>query len=78
MELKEFIKAAVRDITDAVSELQKELDNGTVVNPNYTKSAYLGRSWEVMCHPPRKTRLISLFRFRWFFHVAELKPRVRS
>lgn len=33
MELKEFIKTAVTDITNAVSELQTELQNGTVVNP---------------------------------------------
>lgn len=33
MELKDFIKTAVRDITEAVSELQTELDNGAIVNP---------------------------------------------
>lgn len=33
MELKEFIKAAITDITGAVSELQSELDNGAIVNP---------------------------------------------
>lgn len=33
MELKEFIKAAISDITDAVHELQDELTNGTIVNP---------------------------------------------
>ena len=33
MELKDFIKAAITDITDAISELQEELDNGTIVNP---------------------------------------------
>lgn len=33
MELKEFIKTAIINITEAVSDLQKELDNGTVVNP---------------------------------------------
>lgn len=33
MELKEFIKTAINNITEAVSDLQKELDNGTVVNP---------------------------------------------
>lgn len=33
MELKEFIKAAITDITDAVYELQKDLNNGTIVNP---------------------------------------------
>ena len=33
MELKEFIKAAITDITEAVSELQSELNNGAVVSP---------------------------------------------
>lgn len=33
MELKEFIKTAITDITEAVSELQSELNNGTIVNP---------------------------------------------
>lgn len=34
MELKEFIKAAISDITGAISELQGELNNGTIVNPS--------------------------------------------
>lgn len=33
MELKEFIKAAVSDVTGAIRELQDTLDNGAVVNP---------------------------------------------
>lgn len=33
MDLKEFIKTAITDITDAVNELQAELDNGAIVNP---------------------------------------------
>ncbi len=33
MELKEFIKTAITDITEAVSELQSELNNGAIVNP---------------------------------------------
>lgn len=33
MELKEFIKTAITDITEAVSELQEELKNGSIVNP---------------------------------------------
>lgn len=33
MELKEFIKTAITDITEAVSELQVELGNGAIVNP---------------------------------------------
>ncbi|MCM1079127.1 MAG: hypothetical protein NC344_05805 [Bacteroidales bacterium] len=40
MELKEFIKAAVSDITNAVSELQAELDNGAIVNPTLPKGEY--------------------------------------
>ena len=34
MELKEFIKTAITDITEAVSELQAELENGAIVNPS--------------------------------------------
>ncbi len=34
MELKEFIKTALTDITDAVSELQEELTNGAIVSPS--------------------------------------------
>ena len=34
MELKDFIKTAITDITEAVSELQEELKNGTIVNPS--------------------------------------------
>lgn len=33
MELKEFIKAAITDITEAISDLQSGLENGTVINP---------------------------------------------
>jgi hypothetical protein len=33
MELKDFIKTAITDITEAVSELKGSLDNGTVINP---------------------------------------------
>jgi F0F1-type ATP synthase membrane subunit b/b' len=33
MELKEFVKTAITDITEAVSELQSELGNGAIVNP---------------------------------------------
>lgn len=33
MELKEFIKTAIADITEAIADLQAELDNGTIVNP---------------------------------------------
>lgn len=38
MELKDFIKAAVTDITEAVSDLQAELNNGTIVNPTLASS----------------------------------------
>ena len=34
MELKEFIKTAISDITSAISELQSELQNGAVVSPS--------------------------------------------
>ena len=34
MELKEFIKTALADITNAVSELQTELQNGAIVSPS--------------------------------------------
>lgn len=37
MELKEFIKTAITDITEAVSELQGGLNNGTIVNPSLAK-----------------------------------------
>ena len=37
MELKEFIKTALTDITDAVSELQAELQNGAIVSPSLPK-----------------------------------------
>ena len=33
MELKEFIKAAITDITGAIDDLQGCLKNGTVINP---------------------------------------------
>lgn len=38
MELKEFIKTAISDITGAISELQTELKNGTIVNPALEKA----------------------------------------
>lgn len=34
MELKDFIKTALSDITNAVSELQGELRNGAIVSPS--------------------------------------------
>lgn len=34
MELKEFIKTALTDITDAIKELQEELTNGAIVSPS--------------------------------------------
>ena len=33
MELKDFIKTAITDITEAVSELQDSIDNGAIINP---------------------------------------------
>lgn len=38
MELKEFVKTAIRDITNAVSELQSEITNGAIVNPTLPNS----------------------------------------
>lgn len=38
MELKEFIKTALADITNAVSELQGELMNGAIVSPSVPNS----------------------------------------
>lgn len=38
MELKEFIKTAISDITGAISELQSELQNGAVVSPSMPQS----------------------------------------
>ena len=35
MELKDFIKTAITDITEAVSELQEELKNGTFYQHKY-------------------------------------------
>ena len=40
MELKEFIKTAITDITEAVSELQEELKNGTIVNPSLAQGEH--------------------------------------
>lgn len=40
MDLKEFIKTAITDITEAVSELQEELKNGTIVNPSLTQGEH--------------------------------------
>lgn len=37
MELKEFIKTAIADITEAVSELQEEMKTGAMVNPGLDK-----------------------------------------
>lgn len=34
MELKDFIKTAIADITGAISELQSELQNGAIVSPS--------------------------------------------
>lgn len=38
MELKEFIKNVITDITDAVSELQSDLKNGAIVSPTMPNS----------------------------------------
>jgi hypothetical protein len=39
MELKEFIKTALSDITNAVSELQEELQNGAIVSPSLPENS---------------------------------------
>lgn len=38
MELKDFVKGVITDITCAVKELQDELKNGAVVSPNLERS----------------------------------------
>lgn len=40
MDLKDFIKTAITDITEAVSELQSELDNGAIVNPTLADKVF--------------------------------------
>lgn len=34
MELKEYIKTAISDLTDAIGELQAELKNGAIISPS--------------------------------------------
>lgn len=38
MELKDFVKGVIFDITSAISECQKELNNGTIVSPTNVSS----------------------------------------
>lgn len=38
MELKEFIKGVVADVTNAIKECQEELDNGAIVSPTNRES----------------------------------------
>ncbi len=38
MELKEFIKVAISDITEAIKDLQDSLENGAIINPTLSKS----------------------------------------
>ena len=47
MELKEFIKGVLADITNAIKESQDELNNGVVVNPGSVSStgAYATRGF---------------------------------
>lgn len=40
MELKEFIKTVITDITEAVSELQSDLNNGAIINPSISRGEY--------------------------------------
>lgn len=36
MELKEFIKCVISQVTDAVKESQEEINNGAIIVPRYT------------------------------------------
>lgn len=38
MELKDFVKTAISDITDAIAECQKELENGSYIAPTVSRS----------------------------------------
>lgn len=38
MELKDFVKTAISDITDAIAECQKELENGSYIAPTVGRS----------------------------------------
>lgn len=38
MELKEFIKGVLSDITESIKESQEELQNGSIINPTASKS----------------------------------------
>ena len=40
MDLKEFVKTALSDITCAISEMQQTLQNGAVINPAKQRSDY--------------------------------------
>lgn len=44
MELKDFIKGVIFDITNAIEECQKELKNGTIVSPTNSKAVEAIRS----------------------------------
>lgn len=44
MELKEFIKLALADITNAIKESQTELSNGALINPIDGSPNQLGKS----------------------------------
>ena len=50
MNLKEYIKTAITDITSAISELQGELVNGAIVSPQLQSCKDLG-SEEYLEHP---------------------------
>lgn len=43
MELKDFVKTAITDITDAISELQSEINNGTIINPSLHQGSLIAR-----------------------------------
>lgn len=38
MELKDFVKGVLSDITEAIKESQEELDNGAIISPTATNN----------------------------------------
>lgn len=44
MELKDFIKGVIKDVTDAVKESQDTLDNGAIISPINSKASEVIRS----------------------------------
>lgn len=44
MQLKDFVKATINEISEAIRELQTEMSDGTVINPTLAGSALLKTS----------------------------------